>query len=290
MPSGRAAARAQTKTSCPLTAASSSSSNAPMTMMLTMPLSRTALSSTSSASFMLPFLRQRGGAASASISASPTKAGGLDSLTLLSTFMGYTVIAGSMLFKVPQAARIFRKKSAAGLSSSMYVLETAGIAMSLAFSIRNAFPFSTYGEAVFILLQNVIIMSGISLYSDQPKPSVLVLSLVAASLAFAYTISPAAPMVLVSILQSISIPLLNFSRVPQLLLNHRTKSTGELAPSTLILQAAGNLARIFTTIVQVQNKLFLLSCLVAMVFNGALVAQYFMYRGRAPARPPKEVW
>lgn len=84
----------------------------------------------------------------------------MDGLTLLSTAMGYVIIAGSMLFKVPQAVRIFRKKSAEGLSASMYILETAGIAMSLAFSMKNAFPFSTYGEAVFILLQNVAIMAG----------------------------------------------------------------------------------------------------------------------------------
>lgn len=92
-------------------------------------------------------LRRRGGAK-------------VDGLTLLSTAMGYVIIAGSMLFKVPQAVRIFRKKSAEGLSASMYILETAGIAMSLAFSMKNAFPFSTYGEAVFILLQNVAIMAG----------------------------------------------------------------------------------------------------------------------------------
>lgn len=102
-----------------------------------------------------------------------------------------------------------------------------------------------------------------------------------AQAAFAYVVSPGAPMLLVNLLQSLSIPLLNFSRVPQLILNHKNKSTGELAPSTLILQAAGNLARIFTTIVQVQNNLFLLSCVVAMVFNGALVAQYFMYRPKS---------
>lgn len=95
-------------------------------------------------------LRRRGGGAP----------GKVDGLTLLSTAMGYAVIAGSMLFKVPQAVRIFRKKSAEGLSASMYILETAGIAMSLAFSMKNAFPFSTYGEAVFILIQNVAIMAG----------------------------------------------------------------------------------------------------------------------------------
>lgn len=102
------------------------------------------------ASLLSGLLHRRGGAS----------AGKGDALTLLSTAMGYVVIAGSMLFKVPQAVRIFRKKSAEGLSASMYILETAGIAMSLAFSMKNAFPFSTYGEAVFILLQNVAIMAG----------------------------------------------------------------------------------------------------------------------------------
>lgn len=233
----------------------------------------------SSISSIAPILFRRGGVA---IPAPPGK--GFDFLTLLSRTTGYVVIAGSMLFKLPQAARIFRKKSAAGLSSSMYILETIGIAMSLAFSIRNAFPFSTYGETVFIVLQNVVIMAGISLYSDEPRPPILALSLLLASLFFAYTISPLAPMLLVSILQTVSIPLLNFSRVPQLLLNYRNKSTGELAPSTLILQAVGNVARIFTTMVQLQNTLYLLSCVAAFIFNGALVAQYYLYRDRAPVK------
>jgi hypothetical protein len=39
----------------------------------------------------------------------------------------------------------------------------------------------------------------------------------------------------------------------QIVMNYQRKSTGELAPTTLVLQAAGNLARIFTTIVQVRH-------------------------------------
>lgn len=203
-------------------------------------------------------------------------------LTILSTLVGYVIIAGSMLFKVPQAARIFRKKSAEGISATMYSLETVGIAMSLVFSIRSAFPFSTFGEAFFILAQNMAILAGISIYDQNPKPSVLALGLLVFGALFALTLSPAlVPYSIVSLLQSISIPLLNISRIPQILLNHERKSTGELAPSTLILQAAGNLARIFTTIVQVKNQLFLLSCIVAMVFNGILVAQYLMYLPKA---------
>jgi hypothetical protein len=42
----------------------------------------------------------------------------------------------------------------------MFHLETVGIAMSLLFSMRNGFPFSTYGEAVFILIQNMGILLG----------------------------------------------------------------------------------------------------------------------------------
>jgi len=114
--------------------------------------------------------------------------------------IGYIIIAGSLLFKVPQVgggeypsdnpymlyksqkknhhhppegfhslsllpltpqvARIFRKKSAEGISAYMYCMETLGVAMSLLFSVRKAFPFSTYGEAVFILLQNIAILVG----------------------------------------------------------------------------------------------------------------------------------
>ena len=107
--------------------------------------------------------------------------------------MGYIIIAGSLLFKIPQVssstsllqwprssiivlpsthspfpslsplpqvARIFRKKSAEGISAYMYCMETVGVAMSLLFSIRQAFPFSAYGEAVFILIQNIAILVG----------------------------------------------------------------------------------------------------------------------------------
>lgn len=56
--------------------------------------------------------------------------------------------------------RIFNKRSAEGISSSMFCLETVGTTMSLLFSVRNAFPFSTYGEAFFILAQNVAILVG----------------------------------------------------------------------------------------------------------------------------------
>jgi hypothetical protein len=42
----------------------------------------------------------------------------------------------------------------------MFTLETVGTSMSLLFSVRNAFPFSTYGEAFFILAQNVAILIG----------------------------------------------------------------------------------------------------------------------------------
>lgn len=99
--------------------------------------------------------------------------------------------------------RIFRKRSAEGISASMFTLETVGTSMSLLFSVRNAFPFSTYGEAFFILAQNVailigmyaivtnrvlgggtsqslsmpLVLTGISVFDKNPSPPMLALGL-----------------------------------------------------------------------------------------------------------------
>jgi len=116
----------------------------------------------------------------------------------ISVSVGYIIIAGSLLFKVPQVGggeypsdnpymlyksqktthdhppegslslslypsqvvRISRKKSAYGIFAYVYCMKIVGVAISLLFSIRKAFPFSTYGKALFILLQNIAIRVG----------------------------------------------------------------------------------------------------------------------------------
>lgn len=158
----------------------------------------------------------------------------------------------------------------------MYALETIGTTFSAVYFARRAFPFATYGESVFIMIQNVLLMFLIVFFQRLPRlPALVCAVLYAASLVLLY--SKLVPMSVLMALQVCSIPILNLARVPQILLNWRRKSTGELSPVTLGLQLLGNVARIFTTIAQVRDPLMFAGICVATCFNGTLFGQWMYY-------------
>lgn len=158
----------------------------------------------------------------------------------------------------------------------MYALETIGTTFSAVYFARRAFPFATYGESVFIMGQNVLLMALIVFFQRLPRrPAFACAALYAASLVLLY--SKLVPLSVLMALQVCSIPILNLARVPQILLNWRRKSTGELSPVTLGLQLLGNVARIFTTVAQVRDPLMFAGICVATCFNGTLFVQWLHY-------------
>lgn len=202
-------------------------------------------------------------------------------LTILSTIVGVCVLIGSLLYKIPQLVRVVRRRSAAGISILMYALETIGTTFSAVYFARKAFPFASYGESVFIMAQNVLLMGFIALYQRLPRiPAAIAFVLYAISLLLLY--SKLVPLKVLVVLQVCSIPILNLARVPQIALNWRRKGTGELSPITLGLQLLGNVARIFTTIAQVKDPLMFAGICVATCFNTTLFAQWIYYSRRFP--------
>lgn len=207
-------------------------------------------------------------------------------LTIFSSIVGVCVLIGSLLYKIPQVFRIVRRKSAAGISVLMYAMETLGTTFSAVYFARRAFPFVTYGESIFVMVQNVLIMMLIVIYQRLPKLSALCCSaFYLIALLFLY--SSFFPLKFLMALQVCSIPVLNFARVPQIFLNFRRKSTGELSPITLGLQLLGNVARVFTTIAQVKDPLMLLGICVATCFNSVLFGQWIFYSRRRPHIPKR---
>ena len=75
----------------------------------------------------------------------------------ISKALGIGIVSMSAIVKLPQLLKIINSKSAEGLSFPSYLLETSAFAISLAYSARNGFPFSTYGENALVAVQNVII-------------------------------------------------------------------------------------------------------------------------------------
>lgn len=200
-------------------------------------------------------------------------------LSVLSTVVGVCVLIGSLLYKLPQVIRVLKNKSAKGISVLMYALETLGTTFSALYFTRRQFPFSTYGETVFIMFQNVALLAMIVYYQRLPRTPAFVL----AALYFimmAALLSQLVPLSLLVFLQLCSIPILNLARVPQIVLNYNRKATGELSPITLGLQLLGNIARIFTTLTQVGDPLMFASICVATCFNAVLFAQWIYYSNR----------
>ena len=75
----------------------------------------------------------------------------------LSKSLGLGIIAASSIVKIPQILKLLHSQSAAGISFLSYALETSAYVITLAYSARNGFPFSTYGETALIAAQNVVI-------------------------------------------------------------------------------------------------------------------------------------
>jgi mannose-P-dolichol utilization defect 1 len=75
----------------------------------------------------------------------------------ISKALGLAIIMTASVVKVPQILKLVQSQSAKGLSFTSYVLETASFLITLAYNVRNAFPFSTYGETALILVQDVAI-------------------------------------------------------------------------------------------------------------------------------------
>lgn len=68
-----------------------------------------------------------------------------------------------------------------------------------------------------------------------------------------------------------------FSRVGQIYANYTTASTGVLSVVTVGLQVAGNIARIFTTLQEVDDFAVLSSYLIALALNLTIMLQIFYY-------------
>jgi len=206
-----------------------------------------------------------------------------------SSLVGYLVILCSSFYKIPQIVRIMRKKSAKGISLSMYTLENIGIYFSLCYCIQAKFPWETFAENICIFLQNGIIMLLLHQYAVQRTKKTIsgnfdylwmLFYFLSLLLSISLLWSIRLPIRWLQVLQLCSSPLLNASKIPQILENRRNESTGELSPITLGFQLAGNIARVFTTLVQLQNRWYLASIFISLALNAILGFQYMRYRCR----------
>ncbi|KAF7091855.1 hypothetical protein CFC21_094400 [Triticum aestivum] len=208
-------------------------------------------------------------------------------LPFLSTVLGYFIIAGSIVTKLPQILKILKHGSVRGLSVASFELELIGYTIALAYCIHKGLPFSAYGELAFLLIQAIILIGIIYYYSPPMGSKTWMKALLYCGLAptvLAGKIDPG----LFEILYASQHAIFFCARVPQIWKNFTNKSTGELSFLTSFMNFAGSLVRVFTSIQEKTPLSVLMGSVIGIVTNGTILGQIAMYQKPVPKKGKKE--
>ncbi|XP_024420516.2 mannose-P-dolichol utilization defect 1 protein isoform X1 [Desmodus rotundus] len=200
---------------------------------------------------------------------------------LLSKGLGLGIVAGSLLVKLPQVLKIIGAKSAEGLSLQSVMLELVALTGTMVYSIVNKFPFSSWGEALFLMLQTVTICFLVLHYRGQTVRGVAFLA--GYALVLLVLLSPLTPMAVITLLQASNVPSVVAGKLLQAATNYRNGHTGQLSAITVFLLFGGSLARIFTSIQETGDPLMAGTFVVSSLCNGLIAAQLLFYwNAKAP--------
>ncbi|KAK3697665.1 hypothetical protein RRG08_007477 [Elysia crispata] len=198
---------------------------------------------------------------------------------LISKCLGYAIITGSFIVKVPQIIKIMRAKSGEGINLISVTLELFAISAAWAYGAGHKFPFSAYGEAIFMAFQTVVIAFLVCIYSEQLAKGLAYVSVYVGIMGF--LLSPSAPLGLLAVLQAGNIFTVSVSKLIQAVTNYRNSGTGQLSVITVYMLLFGSTARIFTSIQETGDTMVVLTYIVAAICN-SIVAVQFVYYWNSP--------
>lgn len=195
----------------------------------------------------------------------------------ISKALGIAIITAASIVKVPQIIKLVKSQSAEGLSFTSYVLETASFLVTLAYNVRSGFPFSTYGESSFILIQDVVIAVLILVYSRQTPIAGAFLAAIGSAIYALFINDNMVSNEQMKTLQAGAGVLSIASKLPQILAVYSQGGTGQLSAFAVFNYLAGSLSRIFTTLQEVDDKLILYGFVAGFVLNAILAGQMVYY-------------
>ncbi|KAF2085171.1 monosaccharide-P-dolichol utilization protein [Saccharata proteae CBS 121410] len=194
----------------------------------------------------------------------------------ISKGLGIGIIGASAVVKVPQLLKLINARSGDGISFLSYLLETSAYLIGLAYNVRQGFPFSTFGETAFILVQNVAIAALVLHYGGKSAgAAVWVAGLAAAG--YALFNADLVDAKTLSLLQAGAGVLGVASKAPQILTIWKEGGTGQLSAFAVFNYLLGSLSRIFTTLQEVDDPLILYGFVAGFVLNAVLAAQMVYY-------------
>jgi len=206
--------------------------------------------------------------------------GNLDNMLCIKAFLskvlGLGIVAGSSLVKFPQVMKIMFGGSAEGISFLSVFLELVAITFSGVYSYASGFPFSAYGESVFLAIQTALIAM-LVLWFSSGKLKALVFTVLYAAAVYAAMDPKICPVSLLWYGQAANIPMIILGKFIQILSNFRNGHTGQLSAITCFLLALGAIARIFTSIQETGDQLVILTYICSSTVNSIIALQVIWY-------------
>ncbi|CAK9827257.1 Mannose-P-dolichol utilization defect 1 protein homolog [Anthophora retusa] len=193
----------------------------------------------------------------------------------LSRVLGLAIIGGSLLVKVPQIVKILRSKSAKGINVLSVLLDLFAITAMVSYSFINGFPFSSWGDGVFLGIQTLAIAILVMHFSGN---TVQATAFLGAYLAVIFAVTNRLTSVnFLWACQAMNIPIVLTSKLIQAYTNYSNGSTGQLSAVTGFMLFFGSLARIFTSIQETGDLIMIIMYICSTAANAILAAQILYY-------------
>ena len=77
---------------------------------------------------------------------------------VISKLLGYAIMLGAAMVKIPQISKIMSSKSSKGVSVLSIYIESIGYALTTSYFYRSKYAISTYGENPLVYIQNIVLL------------------------------------------------------------------------------------------------------------------------------------
>lgn len=207
---------------------------------------------------------------------------------LVSKLLGFAILAGACITKLPQILNVVRSKSAEGLSALSFELEALVLIIHTSYGALSGLPFSSYGEAGILCCQSLLLLCLVYYYSAASRfRATAVLGLLSALVAA--VILGQVSMQHVQLAFDFNNVLNMGARLPQIYKNFRAQATGQLSLTTSAINTLGAVIRIFTSLTDKAGAAMVRTYVLSLIMNSTLLAQilYFGPTGRTRSKLSK---
>ncbi|KAG7351072.1 PQ loop repeat domain containing protein [Nitzschia inconspicua] len=199
---------------------------------------------------------------------------------LLSKCLGLAIIGGSMLNKLPIMINMWGSQSASGISRNSLYGEAVVYANGSLYGYLLQYPFSSYGENVSLLCQNIVLIGmawGFSKKTPTPISIQEQLLVVMGFVVYILAVLSYIPESYRYMLMSSTWPVMLYARGTQVWETFRVQHTGNLSIVTTSMNLVGSLIRILTTIQETGDLVVLGGYLLSGGLSFIMFVQYWIY-------------